>query len=119
MVEFETYKRSNGHDEFVEWIATLPTKDRAKMYQVISDTQEQGLQVAQRMQWVKIIDKKAGIYELRSKVGSNIQRALYFHVSHGRYIITHGFTKKTDTTPKIEIKRSIVIKKEWEKEHED
>jgi hypothetical protein len=41
--EFESYERSNGHDEFDEWLPELPLKDRTKMLQVITDTQEQGL----------------------------------------------------------------------------
>ncbi|KRM37908.1 hypothetical protein FD47_GL000390 [Lentilactobacillus parafarraginis DSM 18390 = JCM 14109] len=78
--EFETYKRPNGHDEFDEWLQQLPIKDRAKLLQVITDTQDQGLLVAQRMTWVKKIASAKNVYELRSKVSSNIQRALYFHV---------------------------------------
>lgn len=51
--EFESFERSNGHDEFDNWLPELPLKDWAKMLQVITDTQEQGLLVAQRMTWVK------------------------------------------------------------------
>lgn len=56
------------------------------------------------------------IYEIRSKYASNIQRALYFHVSHNKYIITHGFTKKTQKTPTREIQRAKRIKAEYEEE---
>ena len=56
------------------------------------------------MEWVKKLDDD--IFEIRSKVASNIQRALYFHVINERYIITHGFTKKTQKTPKREIERA-------------
>lgn len=120
--EFETYERPNGHDEFVEWLKILPIKDRAKMLQVISDTQEQGLLVAQRMTWVKKIDGQKNIYELRSKVSTNIQRALYFHVEDSKYIITHGFTKKTQKTqktPTSEIKHALDLRKEWENQYEN
>ncbi|WP_450088767.1 type II toxin-antitoxin system RelE/ParE family toxin [Paucilactobacillus wasatchensis] len=34
------------------------------------------------------------VFELRNKVGSNIQRAIYFHVEDTRYVRTHEFTKK-------------------------
>ena len=54
------------------------------------------------------------IFEIRSKVSSNIQRALYFHVVGNRYIITHGFTKKTQKTPASEIKHAKELKKEFE-----
>lgn len=52
------------------------------------------------------------LYELRSKVGSNIQRAIYFHVVNGRYVITHGFTKNAKT-PLHEIEHAKEIRKEW------
>ncbi|WP_353049883.1 type II toxin-antitoxin system RelE/ParE family toxin [Carnobacterium sp. ISL-102] len=32
---------------------------------------------------------------LKVKFSSNIFRCLYFHKSNSKYIITHGFTKKT------------------------
>ncbi|PEH49615.1 type II toxin-antitoxin system RelE/ParE family toxin [Enterococcus faecium] len=110
-IEFETYKRKNGHDEFLEWIKELPEKDSAKLLRVVKATEEEGMLTAQRLKWVKKID--LNLYELRSKVGSNIQRALYFHVENGRYIITHGFTKKTEKTPKKEIDHAKELRKEW------
>ncbi|MHA7612424.1 type II toxin-antitoxin system RelE/ParE family toxin [Weissella viridescens] len=110
-ISFETFTRENGHDEFIEWIQTLPVKDRAKLLQTITKTEKEGMLVAQRLKWVKRID--TNLYELRSKVGSNIQRALYFHVANGRYIITHGFTKKTQKTPSREIEHALNLRKEW------
>lgn len=117
--EFESYERPNGHDEFDEWLQRLPIKDRAKMLQVITDTQEQGLLVAQRMTWVKKIESERNLYELRSKVAKNIQRALYFHVEDSRYVITHGFTKKTQKTPKSEIDHALELRKEWSEQYEN
>lgn len=117
--QFESYRRLNGHDEFDEWLQKLPIKDRAKMLQVITDTQEQGLLVAQRMRWVKKIGSEKNLYKLRSKISSNIQRALYFHVEGSRYIITHGFTKKSQKTPIKEIKHALFIRKEWWSRYEN
>ncbi|HEL1741442.1 TPA: type II toxin-antitoxin system RelE/ParE family toxin [Streptococcus suis] len=110
--KFEFYTRPNGRTEFVEFLQTLPTKDKQKLLATISMIQEQGLLIAQRMEWVKKLDSE--IFEIRSKVSSNIQRALYFHVVDDRFIITHGFTKKTQKTPAAEIKHAKVLKKEFE-----
>lgn len=114
-VSFESYQRPNGHDEFVEWLNQLPDKDQAKVLLVISETEEKGLLVARKMQWVKKID--SNLFELRSKVSTNIQRALYFHAEGNSYIITHGFTKKSNKTPNKEIKRAKLIRGEWEDEN--
>ncbi|PCF82835.1 type II toxin-antitoxin system RelE/ParE family toxin [Staphylococcus delphini] len=110
-ITFESYQRKNGHDEFIEWIKKLPKKDSAKLLRIIKETEVNGMLVAQRLKWVKKID--TNLYELRSKVGSNIQRAIYFHVVNGRYVITHGFTKKTAKTPLQEIEHAKEIRKEW------
>ena len=44
-----------------------------------------------------------GIFELRNKVGNNITRILYFFVIGQKIILTNGFVKKTQRTPKSEI----------------
>lgn len=75
---FESYKRKNGHDEFEEWLKKLPVSDRAKILRVITDTQDQGLLIAQRLNWVKKIQGEKNLYEIRSKVSTNIQRYYIF-----------------------------------------
>lgn len=44
------------------------------------------------------------IFELRCKFGSNITRVLYFFYYEGKIIMTNGFVKKTQKTPKEEIR---------------
>ncbi|WP_161879721.1 type II toxin-antitoxin system RelE/ParE family toxin [Alkalibacterium sp. MB6] len=46
------------------------------------------------------------LYEIRSIQGSDIQRAIYFQIKDDYYYITHGFTKKTQKTPKREINKA-------------
>ena len=45
-----------------------------------------------------------GIFELRCQVGNNISRVLYFFYYEGKIILTNGFVKKTQKTPKEEIR---------------
>ena len=71
--------------------------------------------VAFQLELVKKIDHE--IYEIRSKISSNIQRVLYFHSNNNKYIVTHGFTKKTQKTPIKEIIRAKQIKSEFEEEY--
>lgn len=110
--KFEFYTRPNGRMEFQEFLDKLPKKDKEKLLTVIASIQEYGLLISQRMEWVKKLDDD--IFEIRSKVSSNIQRALYFHVIDDRYIITHGFTKKTQKTPKVQIEHAKQLKAEFE-----
>lgn len=44
-----------------------------------------------------------GIFEIRAKVGSDIARVLYFFVIGKKIVLTNGFIKKTQKTPKNEI----------------
>ncbi|MDO5457923.1 MAG: type II toxin-antitoxin system RelE/ParE family toxin [Atopococcus tabaci] len=50
---------------------------------------------------------------MRSKFGSNIQRAFYFQLIDDTYIITSGFTKKTQKTPLNEINKAKNIRKRF------
>lgn len=95
-------------DEFEKFLDKLSDKDVAKLLATINQIEEQGLLVAERMQWVKKLDNN--LFEIRSKLGSNIQRAIYFHVESDRYVITHGFTKKTQKTPDKEKKKAKKIR---------
>lgn len=116
-VKFIAIERPSGHNEFKEWILKLPKQDQAKLLYVIHVVEQEGLMVARRMKWVKKISGEDNLFELRSKVSSNIQRAFYFHVKEDKYLITHGFTKKTQKTPKSEIAHAKEIRKEWYKYH--
>ena len=113
--KFISYTRPNGHNEFEEFYNSLPVKDRNKLRATIEMIEETGIQAAIQLEWVKKLDSE--INEIRSKVSSNIQRALYFHVKNNQYIITHGFTKKTPKTPIKEIERAKQIKYEFEEEY--
>lgn len=46
------------------------------------------------------------LFELRTKVGSNISRVLYFFIVGKRIILANGFIKKQDQTPESEKARA-------------
>ena len=69
------------------------------MLAVIEKTENRGMSIAARNKGVKKIENN--LYELRLKVSSTIQRVFYFYVIDNRYVITHGFTKKTDKHQKM------------------
>lgn len=113
MPQFRPLKRKDGTSEFEEFFNSLPEKDKNKLVLTIYKTEQNGLLIAIRQKWVKKLDKD--LYELRSKVGSNIQRALYFQNIDGEYLITHGFTKKTQKTPLREINHAKDLRKLYKK----
>ena len=47
-----------------------------------------------------------GIFELRAKQGSNITRLLYFFFVGKKAVLTNGFVKKTQKTPRGQIDKA-------------
>lgn len=90
--KFEFYTKPNGRNEFMEFYHNLDQKNQAKLLATIAMIEEQGMQTAIRMKWVKNLEDN--LFEIRSKQGSMIQRLIYFHLTGNRYVITHGFSKK-------------------------
>ncbi|WP_251547817.1 type II toxin-antitoxin system RelE/ParE family toxin [Limosilactobacillus caecicola] len=69
----------------------------------------------QLSKWTKKLEDN--LYEIRSKLASNIQQAIYFHWDGNQYIITHGFTKKTNKTPRREIRTGRRRRDDYERSH--
>lgn len=111
-IEFEIYQDNNGTCPFEDWYHTLPSKDARKLDALIDRIQNYGIATSLKMQWVKKLN--SDIWEIRSQCGNNIQRVCYFHCVGNRYVITHGFTKKTQRTPVNEISKALSIKKHYE-----
>lgn len=55
-----------------------------------------------------------GLYELRSRSGSDISRVFYFFYVGDQIILTNGFVKKTQKTPAGELEKARRYKKEYE-----
>jgi len=104
MLEFKAifYDMPNGAEPAKEFLEKLDMKMKAKMTRTIAILQSGGTEL--REPYSKHLDD--GIFELRTKVGSNISRVLYFFFVGQRVILTHGFIKKTDKTPPEEIERA-------------
>lgn len=54
-----------------------------------------------------------GLLEVRSDLGERICRIL-FCLDGGRMILLHGFIKKAQATPAVEMQTALRRKKEWE-----
>ena len=48
-----------------------------------------------------------GIFEIRTIVGTNLTRVLYFFCIGKKAVLTNGFVKKTQKTPKKEIEKAL------------
>ncbi|MDD3239269.1 MAG: type II toxin-antitoxin system RelE/ParE family toxin [Lachnospira sp.] len=104
MYEFqaEFYEKESGEVPVEDFLLALDVKMRAKLAGMIQILQEKGNML--REPYSKHIDDE--IFELRAKVGSDISRVLYFFYYDGKIILTNGFVKKTQKTPRAEIERA-------------
>jgi len=93
------YEKENGQCPVEEFLKKLDVKMRAKMVGLLEILEEKGNVL--REPYSKHLED--GIFELRCKVGSNITRVLYFFYYQGKIILTNGFVKKVQKTPRTEI----------------
>jgi phage-related protein len=100
--EFEVvfYETVEGQQPVLDFIATLEIKLKAKVFRDLELLENNGNNLG--MPFSKYLED--GIFELRSKQGSNITRIFYFFVVNKKIIVTNGFRKKTQKTPPGEIK---------------
>jgi len=68
--------------------------------------------------YLKHIENTEGLYEIRVQMGSDIYRIFCFFDQGQLVVITNGFQKKTQKTPKQEIEMALRIKGEYENEKE-
>ena len=94
--EVEFYETPNGDQPAKDFLLSLDKKMRAKMADTISILQDNGYEL--REPYSKHLSE--GIFELRAKVGSDITRVLYFFYVERHIILTNGFIKKTQKTPR-------------------
>lgn len=67
--------------------------------------------------YLKHIESTNGLYEIRVKTGRNIFRVFCFFDKGKLIVLTTGFQKKTQKTPKKEINKALKIKEEYENEN--
>ena len=94
------YIKDNGECPVAEFLDSLDIKLSSKMAGLIMLLERNGNDL--REPYSKYIED--GIFELRVKHSSNIIRVLYFFVVGKKIVMTNGFVKKTNKTPKRELK---------------
>ena len=109
MLEVIFYEKKNGACPVEDFISDLDLKMRVKMIGLLEILEDKGNML--REPYSKHLDD--GIFEIRCKVGNNITRVLYFFYYEGKIILTNGFVKKTQKTPKKEIELAKERRKDF------
>lgn len=108
-ISVEFYNLPDGSEPAKEFLKSLDPKMKAKMLRTIELLETNGRDL--RMPYSEFLDD--GIFELRAKVSSNITRVLYFFYVGNKAILTNGFIKKTQKTPKEELAKAKKYKADF------
>ncbi len=104
------YDKPDGSYPVKEFLGSLDIHLKGKMLLAIHLAEHYGPLV--REPYSKPLAK--GIFEFRGRYGTNSARILYFFYSGRQIILTNGFIKKSQNTPRREIEIAIDAKAEYE-----
>jgi phage-related protein len=107
------YDLPDGTEPAREFIQSLETKMRAKAVREIGLLEEVGQEL--REPHSKPIQE--GIFELRIRWSKDTARVFYFFYVDKQIVLTNGFMKKTQKTPRKEIEKALRYKADWETRH--
>ncbi|MCL2030445.1 MAG: type II toxin-antitoxin system RelE/ParE family toxin [Oscillospiraceae bacterium] len=102
------FEKGSGDCPAEDFINSLDDKMSAKIYRLITMISENGPEL--REPYSKHLED--GIFELRARHGSNITRVMYFFMVRRMIVLTNGFIKKTQKTPRSEIETAKAYRKE-------
>lgn len=98
----EYYETEKGSKPAEDFILSQGEKMQAKIFSLLEMLEFKGPEL--REPFSKPLGD--GIFEIRTRQGSDTARVLYFFVMGRKVILTNGFIKKTQKTPFQEIDRA-------------
>ena len=110
MFEVDFYRLPNGESPVEAFLDSLDIKMRNKALYCLSILEEFGNQLKEP--YSKPVGD--GIFELRVSFANDITRIFYFFWVGRRIILTNGFIKKTQKTPRNMIELAKSYKKDYE-----
>lgn len=109
LIEVEFYKLPDGTEPVREFLDSLETKIQAKMFREIDLLVANGPDL--RLPHSRQVED--GIFELRAKQGTNISRVMYFFFVGQKAVLTNGFIKKSQKTPRKELELAKKYRQEY------
>jgi phage-related protein len=104
------YRYRNGKCPVEEYLNSLNSKIAQKITWVLSLLED--LDIILKQYFKKLVNTD-DIWECRIRLGSNSYRILGFMGIKNFIILTHGFIKKTNKTPKSEIMKAEELKRDY------
>ena len=113
MYEIILYDTEDGRGPVQELLDSLEPKLLAKTLRTIELLETNGPML--REPYSKPLEQ--GLFELRTKQGSDITRVLYFFIVGKKVVLTNGFVKKSQRIPKAEKKLARKYKADYERRY--
>lgn len=107
MFTVEYYSTANGRSPVKEFIDSLPNKLNVKTLKAIHFLREYGNMI--NPPYSKPLGD--GLFELRVEFSSDIVRIIYFYMNGKVIVLTNGFVKKQQKTPRNEIELALKRRK--------
>ena len=104
--ETELYEKLDGICPVAEFFESLEPKMWAKVARNIDLLALHNITLREPL--VKPVED--GIFELRTQIGNNITRVFYFFFTGKKIVLTNGFIKKTQKTPRKYIEVALEFK---------
>ena len=111
MFDIVFYQKEDETKPVAEFIKGLEPKMKRKILQEIQLLKEFGTDLIEP--YSKSL--KDGLFELRVQQSSNICRIFYFFFDGQKIVMTNGFIKKTQKTPKAELDKALKFKSDYER----
>ena len=99
---FYFYRHKNDRSEIFNYFSSLDKKVRAKIITYVVRLVASNYKLG--MPYCRHIEDK--IWELRVDFDKNFYRIFYFAFTKDAVLLLHGFSKKTNKTPRQEIERA-------------
>jgi len=113
--EVEYYQKENGDIPVEKFLLTLNPKLRAKAYSDIMLLKRLGINIRAPYSAPLKGEKYKDMFELRTKFSSDITRIFYFLFDKNKFILLHGFVKKSNRPPVRELDRALNYKIDYER----
>lgn len=108
------YKTEKGQCPVAEFLDSLPSKVAQKVTWVLKLLQELDMVPSQYFKKLSATDE---IWECRMVFSGNTYRILCFFRGGTQMVLTHGFMKKTQKTPREEITKAERLKGDFIRRH--
>ena len=108
-MEIIFYRKLSGEAPVAQFLDTLNPKLKNKTLRTIALLKSNGNNLGHP--YSRPLED--GIFELRTQLGNDIDRIMYFFYHNDKAILTNGFIKKTQKTPKRELELAKKYKADY------